>query len=314
MRSALRFLLLTALAPCLPSALFGQSLSPRAYVITPVDTNVFNVTWTFNTGAIQLNNTAPITGADGTVNEFLPTYYHALSFFGRSANVLVGLPYAVGTFEGLVVDHKESTYRSGIGDGLIRFSVNLKGGPAMKMPQFTKWKQKTLLGASLFVQMPTGQYNPTKLINIGANRWGFKPEFGYSQKWGNWVLDAYAGVWFFTTNSEFFSHNRFFPGTNTQSQAPMGSFEGHLSYDFKPRLWASLDGNFWFGGETSLNGKSSPTTRQQDSRVGLTVAIPITKHQSLKFAYSNGAYVRFGGDFQAISAAWQYNWIGRRTK
>lgn len=54
---------------------------------------------------------------------------------------------------------------------------------------------------------PTGQYDPTVLIKWGTNRWAFKPEIGYSQRWDHWVLDGYAGVWFFTTNPEFFSHN-----------------------------------------------------------------------------------------------------------
>jgi len=314
MRSASHCGLAAALVLCLPGLLCAQSLSPRAYVITPVGSNAVTVTWNIDTGAIQFSTTAPIAGASGTINTFLPTYYHALSLFGRSANLLAGLPYAAGTFQGLVLDHKETAHRSGLGDGFIRFSVNLKGGPAMKMSEFSKWKQKTLLGVSLFVQLPTGQYDPTRLLNIGTNRWAFKPEFGYSQKWGHWVLDAYAAMWFFTNNPEFLPHNPIFHGTNTQSQAPLGAFEGHLSYDIKPRLWASLDGNFYFGGETSLNGVPSPTTRQQNSRVGVTVSIPFSRHQSLKVAYANGAYVRFGGDFQAVSVAWQYSWIGTRLK
>jgi hypothetical protein len=73
------------------------------------------------------------------------------------------------------------------------------------------------------------QYDPTKLINWGTNRWSFKPEFGYSQRWGNWVLDGYAGVWLFTTNHDFWSRNIYYPGTRSQSQKPMGAAEGHLS-------------------------------------------------------------------------------------
>jgi hypothetical protein len=178
------------------------------------------------------------------------------------------------------------------------------------VPEFIKWKQKRLLGVSLSVSIPTGQYDPTKLINIGINRWAFKPEFGYSERWGKWILDAYAGCWFFTTNPEFFSRNQYYPGTRSQSQQPIGAFEGHLSYDFKPRLWASLDGNFWVGGVTSLNGIANPATLQRNSRIGGTFSAPISKHQSLKFSYANGAYIRFGGDYQAASVAWQYSWIG----
>jgi hypothetical protein len=161
------------------------------------------------------------------------------------------------------------------------------------------------------VVAPTGQYDPTKLINWGANRWGFKPEFGYSERWGHWLLDGYMGVWFYTTNPEFFSRNAFFPGTRTQSEEPVGSFEGHLSYSVKPRFWFSLDGNFWFGGTTSLNGVQNPLTVQRNSRIGGTASIPVTKHQSLKLSYSNGDYIRYGGNYQNISVAWQYSWLGR---
>jgi hypothetical protein len=157
------------------------------------------------------------------------------------------------------------------------------------------------------VVAPTGQYDPNRLINWGINRWAIKPELGYSQRWGNWVLDGYAGVWFYTTNSAFYSK----PNPLPQTQSPIGSFEGHLSYDFyKSRCWASLDGNFWFGGTTSINGLPNPVTRQTSSRIGGTFAFPLQKHQTVKISYSAGAYVRFGGSYQNVSVAWQYSWIG----
>jgi hypothetical protein len=125
------------------------------------------------------------------------------------------------------------------------------------------------------------------------------------------VLDAYGGIWLFTTNSEFFSRNTYFPGTRTLSQKPVASFEGHLSYDVKPLLWVSLDGNFWYGGRTSLDGVENPQTLQKNSRVGVTASVPVSKHQSLKVSYSRGAFVTIGGDFQNVSVAWQYSWLGR---
>jgi hypothetical protein len=180
----------------------------------------------------------------------------------------------------------------------------------MSAPEFAKWKQKTLLGASLIVVAPTGQYNPMHLVNWGINRWAFKPELGYSQRWGDWVLDGYAGVWFYTTNNAFYST----PNPQPQTESPIGSLEGHLSYDFTklPWLkWASLDGNFWFGGTTSLNGIANSATRQTSSRIGGTAAFPLGRHQTLKLSYSSGTYVRFGGNYQSVSVAWQYSWSGR---
>ena len=289
----------------------AQDLSPRTYVITPLHSNAVTLTWSFYDGSINFNGALPVSDATGTYNVPILSYYHSFDLFGRSANVVASLPYGVGNFQGTINGAGDNLYRSGLVDSVFRFSVNLKGGPAMPVQRYMKWNQKVLLGASLKVIAPTGQYDPTKLINWGTNRWSFKPEFGYSQRWKKWVLDGYAGVWLFTTNSAFWWRNIYYSGTRSQTQEPIGSFEGHLSYDFKPRLWASLDGNYWFGGKTSAGGVLNPLSEQSNSRIGGTVSVPITKHQSLKFSYSNGTYIRYGGNYQNVSAAWQYSWLGK---
>src|SRR5262249_39612856 len=296
---------------CLLRASHAQDLAPRAYVITPIHSNAVTVTSSFFTGNLLFDGTVPITGASARASVTAFNFTHSLGFFGRTANFLVVLPYGVGNFQGKVIGAETHAYRSGLLDSAWRFSVNLKGGPAMDVRDFGKWKQTTLLGISLKVVAPTGQYDPTKLINYGANRWAFKPESGLSHRWGHWVLDSYGAVWFFTANREFFSHNRYNPGLNTQTQSPIGAFEGHFSYDIKPRFWVSLDGNFWFGGVTSLNRKENPLTQNKNSRVGGTVSVPLSKHHSLKFSYNNGAYIRYGGNYQNVSVAWQYSWLGR---
>jgi hypothetical protein len=284
----------------------AQDLAPRAYVITPVHGNAVTLTWSFYSGGLNFNGAVPITGATGTYSVPIFSYYHSLSFFGRSANVTVSLPYGVGTFTGDVLGKNRSVYRSGLLDLTARFSVNLKGGPAMLPQEFAKWKQKTIIGASLKIVAPTGQYDPSRLVNWGINRWAFKTELGYSRSWRRWLLDGYGGVWFYTTNPTFYD----VPTPKTQTEEPIGSFEGHLSYNFKARAWASLDGNFWWGGVTALNGIRNIETRQTGSRIGGTVSLPITKHQSIKVAYSNGTYIRFGGNYQNLQVAWQYSWIG----
>ncbi|MGB9473132.1 MAG: transporter, partial [Candidatus Acidiferrum sp.] len=180
--------------------LSAQDLAPRAYVITAVHTNAINTTWSFYDGGVNFNGTIPVTNATGTYNVSIFSYYHSLNFFGRSANIVAYLPYGVGTFQGDLSEQHRSVYRSGLLDSSFRFSVNLMGGPAMQPKEFAMWKQKRLLGLSLRTVAPTGQYSGTKLINWGSNRWAFKPELGYSERWGHWVLDGYAGVWFYTTN------------------------------------------------------------------------------------------------------------------
>jgi hypothetical protein len=299
------------LALCVCRMAAAQDLAPRAYIISPMHSNAVVTSYSFYTGNLDFGGGLPITDATATANLGSLSYSHSMSVFRRTSNLTVVLPYAQANFKGSVLGNQTNVYRSGLVDSVYRFSVNLWGGPAMDPRQYVKWRQRTLLGASIRVMAPTGQYDSTKLINLGNNRWGFRPEVGLSRRWGHWVLDAYFGTWFYTTNPKFFSQNQYNPGIISQKQAPIGAFEGHLSYDVKPRLWVSLDGNFWFGGKTSLNGVQNPATEQNNSRLGGTVSVPITKHQALKCSYNNGAYIKYGGDFQNITVGWQYSWLGR---
>jgi hypothetical protein len=307
MRPAVKLTWATAFIASSLTLLKAQDLSPRAYVITPLHSNAIVLSYGYFDGSITFNGTAPITGATGTYSVPTFSYYHSFGMFGRSANLNLAIPYAIGTFQGEVVGVGQQIYRSGLLDSVFRLSVNLKGGPAMDPREFGKWNQKTLLGTSLKIVVPTGQYDPGKVVNWGSNRWAFKPEFGFSRRRNHWLVDAYAGVWFYTPNQQAYSAL----GPQPQSQRPIGSFEGHLSYDVKPRFWLSLDGNFWFGGVTSLSGIANLQTQQRSSRIGVTASVPVTKHQSIKFSYADGTYVRFGGNYQTVSAAWQYSWLGR---
>jgi len=311
----LRFAISSALlllATCLwPGKCHAQDLAPRAYLITPNHSNAITLTYAFLDGGIEFEGNLPITGATARVHLSTLSYYHSFRLFGRSANFAAFLPYSVADFHGTVAEAETFGHRSGLLAPVFRVSVNLIGGPAMDQKAFMEWRQKTLLGVSFRFVPSAGQYDPTKLINLGTNRWAFRPELGYSRRWGHWIVDAYGGAWFFTKNPEFFSHNAFSPGANTQTESPVGSFEGHLSYDVRPRLWLSLDGNFWFGGTTNLNGVRNPATLQRNSRLGATGSVPLTAHQSLKLSYSNGAYIRYGGNYQSVSLGWQYSWLGR---
>jgi hypothetical protein len=292
-------------------SLLAQDLAPRAYLITPLHSNAVTIAYSFIDGSLSFGDAVPISDSHAQVSSPVLSLSHSLGFFGRSANFTASLPYGVGNISAKVVDTEQNVYRSGMFDSSYRFSVNLFGGPAMNLKEYIKWRQKTVVGASVRVVTPTGQYDPTKLINYGSNRWAVKSELGVSHRMNHWIVDAYGAGWYYSTNPEFFCHNQYNPGTITQKQNPVFAFEGHLSYDVRPRLWASLDGNFWHGGATSLNGVENPSTLLNNSRIGGTLAVPVSRHQSFKFSYANGAYIRYGGNFQTLSVAWQYSWIGR---
>jgi hypothetical protein len=293
---------LTCLVMWLALYATAQDLTPRAYVITPVRSNAAIFSYAYNRGEVLLDPTVPIEDLNAQIHVPILSFYHSFNFFSRSANVAVAVPYGYGHFRGRVLGDDTRITRSGLADSRIRVSVNLFGGPAMTVPEFVKHRERLVIGASVTVVVPVGQYDPARLINPGANRWAAKPEIGFARRMGRWAFDAYAGVWMFNTNSKFY------PGTGVREQKVMPSLEFHLGYYLRPRMWVSFDSNFWARGSTVLNGVKNKDGAR-NSRVGGTFALPVTRHHSLKFSASRGAVVRVGGNFTTVAAGWQYSWV-----
>jgi hypothetical protein len=63
------------------------------------------------------------------------------------------------------------------------------------------------------------------------------------------------------------------------------------------------------GGRTTVDGRRSDD-RQDNLRIGGTLALPVTRHHSVKVYGATGASTRVGGDFDVIGIAWQYRWGG----
>jgi hypothetical protein len=198
-----------------------------------------------------------------------------------------------------VFEQARTVSRSGLADTRVRFSVNLRGNDAMRLGEFVKAPRKAIVGASVTMLVPTGEYDRTKLINLGNHRWAFKPEVGLAVPIGRWDIDAYSGVWLFTANDDFF------PGGKERTQDPILAIQGHVSYTFKPRLWLAVDST-WYSGGTSRVDAGEPTAAVANSRLGATLSIPASRRQSFKIAYSNGVSVRTGTDFSTIAVGWQF--------
>jgi len=278
----------------------AQELIPAAYTPAPYGGNFVGLSSTFNSGDLAFDPSGPIEEAKADIVASSFTYARTLNLFKRSATATVILPYVVGDLEGLYLGEPASANRSGTGDLVMRLGVNLYGAPAMSGPEFAAFKPKTMVGASLFVGAPTGQYDSTRLINIGTNRWSFKPEIGVVHVMGKWAIDAYVGAWLYTANTDFF-------GDTTRKQDAIYSAQVHLRYLIRRGLWAALDANYWYGGEATIEGVGSDDL-QSNSRIGFTVSWQVWKQHNLRFAVSRGAFTRIGGDFNSFGLAYGYSW------
>jgi hypothetical protein len=281
----------------------GQELEPRAYAANPVGIGFAVAAYGYSTGDVLLDPTVPITDVSATVQSVALGGGGTFALFGRTASVSALLPYAWGTVSGTVGEAASSVERSGLADARLRFSINLLGGPALPLAAFVQRRPGTIVGTSLIIAIPTGEYAADKLINLGTNRWGFKPEVGLSHPAGRWTLELYGGCWFFTRNPSYF-------GGITKDVRPLLSVQSHVAYTFKPRLWLAADATFYTGGRNVLDGQPG-SERQESSRVGLTLSLPVWRTHSIKASWSTGATVRFGGNFDTISLAWQTTLAGK---
>ena len=166
------------------------------------------------------------------------------------------LPVVGGHVEGLYLGEPAEVSRFGLGDPRFRLAMNLYGAPAMTPQAFASYRQQTIVGVSLTVAPPLGQYDSTKLINLGTNRWSFKPEVGVSRAYGQWVVEAMAGVWLFTDNTDFV-------GGRTREQDPIAAMQVHLTYRFTRTMWLAADANYFTGGRTTIGGTAEPRPSAQ---------------------------------------------------
>ena len=294
-------LLLACLVGGPASAASAQELVPAAYTPAPVGVNLLTMWSGTSSGDVTFDPSLPVEEVSARLFGWAGGYGRTFSFLGRSANIGFITQYLMGNLEGKYIGEQTEVRRSGLGDTDFRLSVILRGAPAMDGAAFRSFRPGTLLGASLVVRTPTGQYDPSKLINVGANRWAFKPGVGVVHTMGKWSLEASLGGWFFTDNPDY-------SGGRTRSQGAILSTEGHARFAISPAVWASLDGNFWVGGRTTVNGVDNDDL-QRNSRVGLTLAWRVAQGHGLRVAASRGAFTRIGGDFTSVGVSYSYNWM-----
>ena len=285
-----------------PAVAYGQDLEPRAYVNTPVGLNFALAGYIYTQGGVGTDASLPIKDFMVRTNGPILAYVRSLDVWGRSGKLDLVVPYVWLSAKATVAGQAKERDVSGFADPRVRVSVNLYGAPALSLEQFAQYKQDLIIGTSLQVSAPGGQYDPDKLVNIGTNRWSFKPELGFSKALGPLTLELLPSVTFFTDNNDFFGGNRL-------AQDPLYALQAHLVYHFDFGPWASLDSTYYTGGRTTVNGVENDD-RQENVRLGITVAVPLDRHFSVKVYGSAGVYSRTGSNFDVAGIALQYRWGG----
>lgn len=279
---------------------FASEIEPRSYVNTPVGINFLLAGYGHLDGNIPTEYSSPIQDAQLAVNSELIAYVRTLDLWGKSAKFDVILPYSELSGTARVNNIPVERNISGFSDPRFRFSYNFYGAPALTPKEFTNYQQDVIIGGSIQISAPLGQYDNEKLVNLGNNRWFVKPDLGISKAWRALAVELSTGAFFFSNNDDYF-------GGKMLKQDPVSSTQLHVTYNFGQNVWAAISGTFDYGGRTTVNDVSQ-NDLYNNLRVGATLAWSINRHNSIKLYASDSLHTTTGPNFYLYGIGWQYRW------
>ncbi|MBC8039362.1 MAG: transporter [Opitutaceae bacterium] len=259
----------------------AQDIEPRRWSHLPIGANFAGAAYAHTTGDVYLDPGLQLQDVEFDLETFAVKYIRSFEALGKSARVDLTQPYQSGHWTGLINGVPASTDREGLADTTVRVAVNLLGAPPLAGKEFARYRaqsnNETIVGAGLVVQLPTGKYYEDKLINLGGNRFTFRPQIGAVHSWDKWSAELTAATVFFTDNDEFFNGRRL-------EQDPVYTADANLVYTFRPGLWLASSLGYAGGGNTTVNGASSDNS-QSSIGWGLSLGVPITQAIGAKVGY-----------------------------
>ena len=286
---------------CGPSHLCAQFTDAHSYDNTPVGINQFELAYTYVRSNASIDPSLVIAGAKLNLNQGMIDYTRYFGLWRRLAWVEAGVPIA--GLSGSITGTKIQGSVAGTGDSVYAAGMLLKGGPALSVAQFETYKPATTVGVSVTITAPTGLYRPNNILNLGSDRWSFKPEIALSHPFGpeqRWQFDTYANAYLYTDNTSYH-------GRQILRQEPLPGFEGHLSYSFNDRLWVSADTRYSFRGSTLVNGVDQSNS-QQNFILGSEVNVSIDTRNSLLFEFAKALVHQNGPTLVGFSVKYDYTW------
>lgn len=292
------------LLPC--HSIWGQDLEPRRWTHLPINMNVAGAGVVATDGVIHFDPVQRIENAKFELYSIAESYVRSFEWLGKTSRIEFRVPYSMGRWEGLVNGEYVSTRRHGFADPRVRLAVNLIGAPPLEGAEFMQYRAShttsTIVGAALSVTLPLGEYNSARLINLGGNRFVYRPQIGVLHQRGPWQFELTSTVSFYENNDDFY-------GGSVVEQDHMWFFEGHVVRTLAGGKWLGLSGGYSYDGNTQVNGvvqHNDDHTRYWAFNFGM----PLSKTQSVKLTYLNAeTNVLVGNDFESLILSWSINWF-----
>jgi hypothetical protein len=289
----------------LPSLCLAQELEPRRWSHLPTGKNFAGGGYVYTEANILFDPVLRIENVEMEMHTWALKYIRTFELFQKSARVDVTQGYQEGRWTGLVDGVPSSIKRNGLSDSVLRFAINLYGAPPLEGKEFSAYRAKvdveTIVGTALVVQLPTGDYMDDKLINLGTNRFTFRPQFGVVHNRGKWSMELTGAVWLYTDNDDFFNGNKL-------EQDPYYTIQTHLIYTFRPGFWTAASAGYGYGGESIVSGVEK-NDRRETLAWALSFGFPITRQLGVKVIYlATRSQKSIGQDTDSIGGAFSILW------
>ena len=243
--------------------IYAAGDGPRVFWAVPVDTNVITPMYFNIDSNFGFDNSLIVPDAKFKTNILALMYTRAISVGGNLGSISVIVPGAKleANLGNLPMFQGES---SGLGDITVMGVFSFIGAPAYNQKDFATYIPETIVDLLIAVTAPTGEYDSSKSINLGTNRWsvriGAPIMHFFSTGAGNTTsLEVQPSVTLFTQNDD-----------DALEQSPLYKVEAHVTHDFSMMLWGSVDAMYTKGGETTVNNVDKDNSQRS---LGLGVSL-----------------------------------------
>lgn len=282
------FLALVLVLPALASA----DTSPRDTLPAPAGTDVALFYWrTINGNEYYSHGKKVSDNADMDGNVFIARYLH-YSRIG-SCPLLFDMYQPFGSLNLEYGPINDRT--SGFGDTTVH-------GVIWTPDLIGKADNKFWTGFSFYITAPTGDYHNEKAVNLGNNRWQFKPEIAlWIWRYKRLSTEGLLNVSFYTENGDYSAVHA------KQDKDPLAAFMAHLSYDITRDFWLGLSYLYHGGGKTEVNGIDRDD-RTSTTTIKYTANMRVTQNWAAQIQYVTDVDVENGVKQNYFQARFAYNW------
>jgi hypothetical protein len=246
-------------------------------------------------------------GAEFDATLTMMGYAHTYAIGDRAAMAALILPMGRISGDVTAAGRTVGQSASGFGDPMLEFDINLIGPKAQRsIPDVLRYEPGFSMDLLADVAIPIGEYDKSRTLNIGQNRWYGRVGAPIVWQLGSWApgrrttLEFLPAVWLFGDNTDFVG--------KTLKTDPMFQLDAHLTRDFTEHFWGAIDLAWYNGGKATVNGVSGE--KLNNLGAGITLGYQVNENISMTVGYKSTFNHSSSGDLKmdGLMISFVYGW------